>query len=99
MPEAYGVDYRRAADYELDFLITPEPGGAPDPGTCGRSPYRAGPWNAHVKDELERELQNLVCRAPWTSPPPSRSWPTTGSPPTSAGSTPSARCAITASSR
>ena len=60
--EAYGVDYRRAADYELDFLITPELGGAPDPRNLWPQPYRAGPWNAHVKDELERELQDLVCR-------------------------------------
>ncbi len=60
--EAYGVDYRRAADYELDFLITPELGGAPDPRNLWPQPYRAGVWNAYVKDELERELQALVCR-------------------------------------
>ncbi len=60
--EAYGVDYRRAAEYELDFLITPELGGAPDPRNLWPQPYRAEVWNAYVKDELERELQNLVCR-------------------------------------
>lgn len=60
--EAYGVDYRRAAEYELDFLITPELGGAPDPRNLWPQPYRAGVWNAYVKDELERELQHLVCR-------------------------------------
>ena len=60
--EAYGVDYRRAADYELDFLITPELGGAPDPRNLWPQPYRAGVWNAYVKDELERELRALVCR-------------------------------------
>ena len=60
--EAYGVDYRRAAEYELDFLITPELGGAPDPRNLWPQPYRAGVWNAYVKDELERELQDLVCR-------------------------------------
>ena len=60
--EAYGVDYRRAAEYELDFLITPELGGASDPRNLWPQPYRAGLWNAYVKDELERELQDLVCR-------------------------------------
>ena len=60
--EAYGVDYRRAAEYELDFLITPELGGAPEPRNLWPQPYRAGLWNAYVKDELERELQDLVCR-------------------------------------
>ena len=60
--EAYGVDYRRAAEYELDFLITPELGGAADPRNLWPQPYRAGVWNAYVKDELERELQDLVCR-------------------------------------
>lgn len=60
--EAYGVDYRRAAEYELDFLITPELGGAPEPRNLWPQPYRAGVWNAYVKDELERELQDLVCR-------------------------------------
>ena len=28
----YGIDYRRAAEYELDFLITPELGGAAERG-------------------------------------------------------------------
>ena len=60
--EAYGVDYGRAAEYELDFLITPELGGAADPRNLWPQPYRAGVWNAYVKDELERELQDLVCR-------------------------------------
>ncbi len=60
--EAYGVDFRRAAEYELDFLITPELGGAPDPRNLWPQPYRAGVWNAYVKDELERELRDLVCR-------------------------------------
>lgn len=60
--EAYGVDYRRAADYELDFLITPELGGASDAGNLWPQPYRSVAWNAYVKDELERHLQGLVCR-------------------------------------
>jgi hypothetical protein len=60
--EAYGVDYRQAADYELDFLITPELGGASDPGNLWPQPYRSVVWNAYVKDELELHLQRLVCQ-------------------------------------
>ena len=98
--EAYGVDYRRAADYELDFLITPELGGAPDVRNLWPQPYRAGVWNAYVKDELERGAPGpSSAAAPSTSPPPSRSWPTTGSPPTSAASTPTGRYATMAASR
>ena len=60
--EAYGVDYRRAADYELDFLITPELGGASDADNLWPQPYRRVVWNAYVKDELERHLKQLVCQ-------------------------------------
>ncbi len=60
--EAYGVDYRRAGDYELDFLITPELGGASDASNLWPQPYRSVVWNAYVKDELERHLRQLVCR-------------------------------------
>ena len=31
------------------------------PATSGRSGMRSGPWNALVKDELERLLPSLVC--------------------------------------
>ena len=59
---AYGVDYRRAGDYELDFLITPELGGASDASNLWPQPYRSVTWNAYVKDELERHLRRLVCQ-------------------------------------
>ena len=60
--EAYGVDYTDAADYELDFLITPELGGGSDAGNLWPQPYRSVVWNAYVKDELERHLKRLVCQ-------------------------------------
>ena len=60
--EAYGVDYRRAGDYELDFLITPELGGASEASNLWPQPYRSVTWNAYVKDELERHLRRLVCQ-------------------------------------
>lgn len=58
---AYGVDFRHAAGYELDFLITPELGGASDARNLWPQPYRSTLWNAYVKDELELRLQVLVC--------------------------------------
>ncbi len=57
----YGIDYRRAEEYELDFLITPELGGAAEPRNLWPQPYEAPVWNAHVKDELERHLRRMVC--------------------------------------
>ena len=59
--EAYGVDHRRAEEYELDFLITPELGGMPDALNLWPQPYRSTMWNAYVKDELERHFQRMVC--------------------------------------
>ena len=57
----YGIDYRRAAEYELDFLITPELGGAAEPRNLWPQPYGAPVWNAYVKDELEQHLRRMVC--------------------------------------
>ena len=59
--EAYGLDFQAADQYELDFLVTPELGGAAVTANLWPQPYQAGPWNAHVKDELERHLVRLVC--------------------------------------
>ena len=35
--ESYGADYRRSAESELDYLITPELGGTSEPAISGRS--------------------------------------------------------------
>jgi hypothetical protein len=57
----YGAEYRRAAEYELDYLITPELGGVADPRNLWPQPFARTPWNAYVKDELERLLHQRVC--------------------------------------
>jgi hypothetical protein len=57
----YGADYHRAAEYELDYLITPELGGIADQRNLWPQPFSRTPWNAYVKDELERHLHRLVC--------------------------------------
>jgi hypothetical protein len=57
----YGADYRRATDYELDYLITPELGGVADARNLWPQPFARTPWNAYVKDELERFFHQQVC--------------------------------------
>lgn len=59
--QSYGADYRRAAEYELDHLVTPELGGASDARNLWPQPYSRTPWNAYVKDELERLFHRLAC--------------------------------------
>jgi anti-sigma factor RsiW len=48
-------------DYELDYLITPELGGAPVARNLWPQRYTSRVWNARVKDQLERLLPRLVC--------------------------------------
>jgi hypothetical protein len=57
----YGMTAVSADDYELDYLITPELGGSPDPRNLWPQRYAAGMWDAHVKDQLEDLLPGLVC--------------------------------------
>ena len=58
---AYGVQHVPSDQYELDFLITPELGGATDARNLWPQRYESPVWNARVKDELERLLPRLVC--------------------------------------
>ncbi|MQA29286.1 MAG: hypothetical protein GEU82_05515 [Luteitalea sp.] len=59
--ESYGADFRRSAEYELDYLITPALGGTPDARNLWPQPFTGTAWNAYVKDELELRLHRLVC--------------------------------------
>ena len=47
--------------YELDYLITPDLGGAPDVRNLWPQRYGSEVWNARVKDQLEQLLPRLVC--------------------------------------
>src|SRR4051812_49367804 len=58
---AYGMDPAQAAAYEVDYLITPELGGARTVRNLWPQPYSAR-WNARVKDTLEHRLHGLVCQ-------------------------------------
>jgi anti-sigma factor RsiW len=57
----YGMEHVPQDEYELDHLITPELGGAPDPRNLWPQRYTSRVWNAHVKDQLEQLLPRLVC--------------------------------------
>jgi len=60
--EEYGVAPPQPDAYEVDYLITPELGGATDIRNLWPEPYQDTIWNAHVKDQLEDRLHQMVCR-------------------------------------
>lgn len=57
----YGLPASSRKAYELDYLITPELGGSSDIRNLWPEPYYSTSWNAHVKDDLEDHLHELVC--------------------------------------
>jgi hypothetical protein len=59
--QLYGVASREADAYEVDYLITPELGGATDVRNLWPEPYHNTVWNAKVKDQLENRLHQMVC--------------------------------------
>ena len=59
--QEYRTPESRAAEYEVDYLITPGLGGADDIRNLWLEPYSSTIWNAHVKDELEDRLHEMVC--------------------------------------
>jgi hypothetical protein len=59
--QLYGVSAEQSDAYEVDYLITPELGGATDIRNLWPEPYDHTMWNAHVKDRLENRLRELVC--------------------------------------
>ncbi|HEX3744272.1 MAG TPA: hypothetical protein VHW09_10095 [Bryobacteraceae bacterium] len=59
--QEYGIAGSDSTRYEVDYLITPALGGADDVRNLWPQPYLSTVWNAHVKDELEDRLRELVC--------------------------------------
>jgi hypothetical protein len=59
--QLYGVAGGPSDAYEVDYLITPELGGATDIRNLWPEPYDHTVWNAHVKDRLENRLRDMVC--------------------------------------
>ncbi len=58
---AYAAEDLSPDDYELDALITPELGGTVTVENLWPQRYSGGVWTAHVKDEIENHLRDLVC--------------------------------------
>ncbi len=59
--EEYGIRNAAPNAYEVDYLITPELGGAADIRNLWPQPYSSTVWNARVKDQLEDRLHQMVC--------------------------------------
>lgn len=57
---AYGIKGPQTSQFEVDYLITPDLGGAESMRNLWPQPYSAR-WNARVKDKLEQRLHELVC--------------------------------------
>lgn len=57
----YGIVNAHANDYEIDYLIAPGLGGTEDIRNLWPESYTSSIWNAHVKDDLEEHLHQLVC--------------------------------------
>lgn len=59
--ERYGMAGAKPEDYEVDYLITPDLGGATTVKNLWPEPYYRTRWNSYVKDQLETRLRTLVC--------------------------------------
>jgi len=57
----YGIADNRPDAYEVDYLITPELGGATNIRNLWPEPYHNTTWHAGVKDQLEERLHGMVC--------------------------------------
>lgn len=57
----YGIVNAHASDYEVDYLIAPGLGGVEEIHNLWPEPYVSRIWNAHVKDDLEEHLHQMVC--------------------------------------
>ena len=59
--EAYGLHGVSSDAYQIDYLVTPQLGGAADVRNLWPQPSLHTMWNARVKDALENRLHEMVC--------------------------------------
>jgi hypothetical protein len=58
---SYGIYSRQKGEYEVDHLISLELGGSNSIKNLWPESFVTHPLNAHVKDELENKLHELIC--------------------------------------
>ncbi len=58
--DEYGIAHHPPGQYEVDHLISLELGGSNSIKNLWPQSYVTHPWNAHVKDDLENRLHDLV---------------------------------------
>lgn len=58
---AYGIEDHAPREYEIDHLIPLELGGSNALKNLWPQSHQTQPWNAHIKDQLENTLHQLVC--------------------------------------
>ncbi len=58
----YGITSHKAGDFEVDHLISLELGGSNSIKNLWPESYKTQPWNARVKDALENELHDEICK-------------------------------------
>jgi len=56
----YGIVHPSRGQFEVDHLIPLELGGSNSIKNLWPESYRTRPWNAHIKDELENKLHEMV---------------------------------------
>jgi Putative zinc-finger len=59
--QEYGIRGVPAAEFEVDYLITPGLGGSDDVRNLWPEPHSNTVWNSYVKDQLEDHLHRMVC--------------------------------------
>jgi hypothetical protein len=59
--QEYGIHGVPAAEFEVDYLITPGLGGSDDVRNLWPEPHSNTVWNSYVKDQLEDRLHHMVC--------------------------------------
>ena len=57
----YGIDDPSWGNYQIDYVIPPQLGGAQAPANLWPQSFDIHPWNAALKDRLEDYLYKQVC--------------------------------------
>jgi hypothetical protein len=59
--QEYGITRHKPGEYEIDHIISLELGGSNSARNLFPQSFKLHPLNAHVKDELENKLHEMIC--------------------------------------